>query len=72
MAATTLAQVAKEESTAEEPWRRGRGGTSLGWAVHAVLQTVDLETGAGLAAAEKEPGLLGFGVVVVETDRAVI
>jgi ATP-dependent helicase/nuclease subunit A len=32
----------------EEPWRRGRGGNSLGRAVHAVLQTIDLATAAGL------------------------
>lgn len=31
------------------PWRKGRGGTSLGRAVHATLQTVDLATGADLA-----------------------
>ncbi|MFT7600491.1 MAG: ATP-dependent helicase/nuclease subunit A, partial [Acidimicrobiales bacterium] len=30
------------------PWRRGRAGTAIGSAVHAVLQHVDLETGAGL------------------------
>jgi ATP-dependent exoDNAse (exonuclease V) beta subunit len=28
------------------PWRRGRAGTSIGRAVHAVLQTVDLDRGA--------------------------
>lgn len=54
VAATTLARVAKEEAAGElaaapEPWRRGRGGTSLGRAVHAVLQTIDLATGDGLA-----------------------
>ena len=48
VAATTLAQVAKIEAVSDEPWRRGRGGTSLGRAVHAVLQTVDLATGRGL------------------------
>jgi ATP-dependent helicase/nuclease subunit A len=49
VAATTLAQEAKEEQDSPEaPWRRGRGGTSLGRAVHAILQTVDLSTGAGL------------------------
>lgn len=54
-AATTLARIAKEESddmgdaAAAEPWRRGRGGAPLGRAVHAVLQTIDLATGAGLA-----------------------
>ena len=35
--------------TTTEPWRRGRAGTSVGRAVHAVLQTIDLATGAGLA-----------------------
>ena len=52
VAATTLARIAKEaadESAVEEPWRRGRGGTSIGRAVHAVLQSIDLATGAGLA-----------------------
>jgi ATP-dependent helicase/nuclease subunit A len=49
VAATTLAQEAKEEQDSPEaPWRRGRGGTSLGRAVHAILQTVDLSTGPGL------------------------
>ena len=48
VAGTALASVDKEEAVAEEPWRRGRGGTSVGRAVHAVLQTVDLATGAGL------------------------
>lgn len=31
-------------------WRRGRAGTAVGRAVHAVLQTVDLGTGEGLEA----------------------
>ncbi|MEX2254779.1 MAG: UvrD-helicase domain-containing protein [Acidimicrobiia bacterium] len=30
------------------PWRRGRAGTAIGRAVHAVLQTIDLATGADL------------------------
>jgi len=30
------------------PWLKGRYGTAVGRAVHAVLQTVDLATGAGL------------------------
>jgi ATP-dependent exoDNAse (exonuclease V) beta subunit len=30
------------------PWLRGRYGTAIGRAVHAVLQTVDLRTGAGV------------------------
>lgn len=33
------------------PWLKGRYGSSVGRAVHGVLQTIDLKTGAGLAAA---------------------
>lgn len=32
------------------PWRRGRAGTSIGRAVHATLQTVDLATGDAIDA----------------------
>jgi ATP-dependent exoDNAse (exonuclease V) beta subunit len=55
----------RKDPPAEEhpPWRRGRGGTALGRAVHSVLQTVDLASGEGLeataraqAAAEGIPG----------------
>ena len=67
VAATRLVKIAKEESKDEqetdEPWRRGRAGTSIGRAVHAVLQTIDLATGEGIeetshaqAAAEGIPG----------------
>ena len=63
-AATRLAQMEKDEQdVADEPWKRGRAGTSIGRAVHAVLQVVDLHTGSGLedtakaqAAAEGVPG----------------
>jgi ATP-dependent exoDNAse (exonuclease V) beta subunit len=58
VAATAIAQHAAAEAdpglakdTPDEerpPWRRGRAGTAIGRAVHAVLQTVDLATGAGL------------------------
>jgi ATP-dependent helicase/nuclease subunit A len=48
------------------PWQRGRYGTEVGRAVHAVLQYADLDTGAdidllaaGQAAAEGVPGLEG-------------
>ncbi len=48
-AATRLAQDAKEEQDVpDEPWRRGRAGTNIGRAVHAVLQVVDLSTGSDL------------------------
>ena len=33
------------------PWRKGRYGTAIGRAVHGVLQTIDLASGAGLAEA---------------------
>ena len=48
VSATKLAQVLKEEPDTDEPWRRGRGGTSVGRAVHSVLQTIDLSTGEGI------------------------
>ncbi len=50
VSATALAKVAKEEpdEESEEPWRRGRGGAPIGRAVHSVLQTIDLATGAGI------------------------
>ena len=48
VAATRLANAEKEEPETDEPWRRGRAGTSVGRAVHAVLQTIDLATGDGI------------------------
>ena len=56
-AATRLAQEAKDEQDIpDEPWRRGRAGTSIGRAVHAVLQVVDLRTGNGLEDIAKASG----------------
>ena len=43
VAATRLAKEEKEEPDPEEPWKRGRAGTSIGSAVHGVLQIIDLE-----------------------------
>ena len=55
MAATAIAKQAadaspekSEQSDPDQPWRRGRAGTSIGRAVHAVLQSVDLATGEGV------------------------
>ncbi len=48
VAATALSRHVeddKPEPTTPEPWRRGRAGTSIGRAVHAVLQSIDLATG---------------------------
>ena len=48
-AATRLAQEEKEEQEIpDEPWRRGRAGTNIGRAVHAVLQVVDLDSASDL------------------------
>ena len=54
VAATRLADVVKDEADADSgaedmhASRRGRGGAALGRAVHAVLQSIDLETGDGI------------------------
>ena len=56
VAATRLAYVVKDEADADSgaedmhASRRGRGGAALGRAVHAVLQSIDLETGDGIDA----------------------
>jgi ATP-dependent helicase/nuclease subunit A len=58
------------------PWQKGRYGTAIGRAVHAVLQTVDLATGDGLteaasaqAAAE---GVVGREDTIVALSRAAL
>ncbi len=72
VAATTIARRlhaeaapvdAEAETDEVRPWKRGRAGTSVGRAVHAVLQTVDFDTHEGLeeaahvqAVAEGVPG----------------
>jgi len=64
VAATTLAHdgwdpaLEKDEPVDDRPpWRRGRAGTSVGRAVHAVLQSIDLATGAGLDATARAQAL---------------
>ena len=68
-----------EAIDADEPWRRGRAGTQVGRAVHAVLQTIDLVTGAGIdetaraqAAAEgipnREADIARLARVAVKSD----
>jgi ATP-dependent helicase/nuclease subunit A len=58
------------------PWNKGRYGTAIGRAVHAVLQTIDLRTGDGIvdtaraqAAAE---GVLGREDDIVALARAAL
>ncbi len=55
LAATAIAKQSaggppekQEQADPEQPWRRGRAGTSIGRAVHAVLQSLDLATGEGM------------------------
>jgi ATP-dependent helicase/nuclease subunit A len=67
VAATTLAELTGPERfdaddpvegvESRPPWRRGRAGTAIGRAVHAVLQTVDLEAGASLDATARAQAL---------------
>jgi ATP-dependent exoDNAse (exonuclease V) beta subunit len=58
------------------PWNKGRYGTAVGRAVHAVLQTVDLTTGAGLedaaAAQAAAEGLLGQEDLVAALARSAL
>jgi ATP-dependent helicase/nuclease subunit A len=61
VAATTLAEQEAVDLEAvvdtRPPWQRGRAGTALGRAVHAVLQTIELETGSGLEATARAQAL---------------
>ena len=41
-------QKESSDDSGQEPWRKGRAATSLGSAVHAVLQDIDLESGEGI------------------------
>jgi ATP-dependent exoDNAse (exonuclease V) beta subunit len=58
------------------PWNKGRYGTAIGRAVHAVLQTVDLATGEGLAdtaaAQAAAEGVLGYEETIVALARAAL
>jgi len=46
-----------EPDVEDQPWRKGRAGTSVGRAVHAVMQTLDLATGAGIEAIAESQAL---------------
>ncbi|MBP2351524.1 ATP-dependent exoDNAse (exonuclease V) beta subunit [Kribbella aluminosa] len=58
------------------PWSKGRYGTAIGRAVHAVLQVVDLSTGAGLDAAVSTQclaeGVLEFTDIVAALVRSAL
>ncbi|TDW78018.1 UvrD-helicase domain-containing protein [Kribbella pratensis] len=58
------------------PWTKGRYGTAIGRAVHAVLQVVDLSTGAGLESAVSAQclaeGVLEYADVVTALVRSAL
>lgn len=58
------------------PWQKGRYGSAIGRAVHGVLQTVDLTTGAGLAnactAQAAAEGILGKEAVIEALAQAAL
>ncbi len=58
------------------PWSKGRYGTAVGRAVHAVLQEVDLATGAGLegavAAQSVAEGVVEYASVVAQLARSAL
>lgn len=59
-AVTAIAHAEDEEGEREvdaQPWKKGRAGTSVGRAVHAVMQTLDLRTGEGLQAIAESQAL---------------
>ena len=69
--------IAKEGRDLElPPWSKGRYGTAIGRAVHAVLQTVDLATGVGLvdlaAAQAAAEGVLGSEATITELVRSAL
>ena len=87
--ATAIARAAAEPVTARDPglakgardlelppWNKGRYGTALGRAVHAVLQTVDLATGDGLddtaAAQAAAEGIIGREDAVAARARVAL
>jgi ATP-dependent exoDNAse (exonuclease V) beta subunit len=85
VAATRLAQfgtspdpgLAKDQRDLElPPWQKGRYGTAVGRAVHAVLQTIDLLTGRGLeeaaAAQAAAEGVIGREAIVAALARSAL
>ena len=69
--------LAKDAPDLELPaWQKGRYGSAVGRAVHAVLQAVDLATGAGLSAAAAAQAaaeeVLGREAVIAALARAAL
>jgi ATP-dependent helicase/nuclease subunit A len=84
VAATHVAEQATPDPGLEKlgrsldlpPWKKGRYGTAIGRAVHAVLQTVDLRSGsdvADMAAAQAQAeGVAGHEDIVEALARAAL
>jgi ATP-dependent helicase/nuclease subunit A len=75
--AEALAGVQKDPRDIDlPPWQKGRYGSAIGRAVHAVLQTVDLGTGQGLAEASAAQaaaeGVLGREDVIEALCRSAL
>ena len=69
--------LAKDPPDLESPpWHKGRYGTAIGRAVHAVLQTIDLRSGAGLdeavAAQAAAEGVLGREGTIAALTRSAL
>jgi ATP-dependent exoDNAse (exonuclease V) beta subunit len=74
---STDAGLAKDARDLDLPaWNKGRYGTSVGRAVHAVLQTVDLATGADIettaAAQAAAEGIIGMEHAIAARARAAV
>ncbi len=57
----------KPEPNNDEPWRKGRAGSNVGRAVHAVLQVIDLDTGENIIEQAKAQAVVE-GVAHREAD----
>lgn len=73
----TAAGLSKDQRDLESPpWNKGRYGSAIGRAVHAVLQTIDLRTGAGLdgavSAQALAEGVLGQEELIASLARSAI
>jgi ATP-dependent exoDNAse (exonuclease V) beta subunit len=64
--------TADDPGVERAPWRRGRAGTAIGRAVHGVLQSVDLSSGAGVAALARSQAVAeGVPSRAVQIERLV-
>src|SRR5205085_9280976 len=73
---TELADAQSDAAESVPDWRRGRGATAFGRAVHAVLQDVDLATGADIDAlagsAAVDEGLPALAGAIAAATRTIL